>query len=113
MAKCVRFNMTLKPFVYWAQTEADIFLKIDVKKIEGEPDVCIEEEEIEFTAKGIGSQGDGLVEKYHFVLEFFLPVDPSRSVVDIVEDKEVRICLKKKRLIGGQDCYMNRKCFHG
>ena len=56
MAKCVRFNMTLKPFVYWAQTEADIFLKIDVKKIEGEPDVCIEEEEIEFTAKGIGSQ---------------------------------------------------------
>ena len=37
-----------------------------------------------------------MVEKYHFVLEFFLPVDPSRSVVDIVEDKEVRICLKKK-----------------
>ena len=37
-----------------------------------------------------------MVEKYHFVLEFFLPVDPSRSVVDIVQDKEVRICLKKK-----------------
>ena len=88
--------MSLKPFVYWAQTETDVFLKVDVKKVEEKPNVCIEEEEIEFTAKGIGSQGDGLVQKYHFVIEFFLPVDPSRSVVDVVEDKEVRICLKKK-----------------
>ena len=49
--------MSLRPFVYWAQTENDIFLKVDVKKVQGEPDVCIEEEEIEFTAKGVGSQG--------------------------------------------------------
>ena len=41
MAKSVRFNMSLRPFVYWAQTETDIFLKVDVKKVEGEPDVCI------------------------------------------------------------------------
>ena len=41
MAKSVRFNMSLRPFVYWAQTETDIFLKVDVKKLEGEPDVCI------------------------------------------------------------------------
>ena len=95
-AKTVRFNMSLKPFVYWAQTETDLFLKVDVKKVEGQPDICIEEEEIEFTAKGIGNQSEGLVEKYHFVLEFFLPVDPSRSMVDIVDDKEIRICLKKK-----------------
>ena len=110
--KTVRFNMSLKPFVFWAQTETDLFLKVDVKKVEGQPgistafwfhefflcqifwfrfhefffsDICIEEEEIEFTAKGIGSQGEGEVEKYHFVLEFFLPVDPSRSMIDIVE----------------------------
>jgi len=95
-AKTVRFNMSLKPFVYWAQTETDLFLKVDVKKVEGQPDICIEEEEIEFTAKGIDNQSEGLVEKYHFVLEFFLPVDPSRSMVDIVDDKEIRICLKKK-----------------
>jgi hypothetical protein len=88
--------MTLKPFVYWAQTETDIFLKVDVKNVQGEPDVCIEEDEIEFTARGIGSQGDGLLQKYHFVVEFFLPVDPARCQVDIVADKEVRICLKKK-----------------
>ena len=88
--------MTLRPFVFWAQTESDIFLKVDVKKVEGEPDVCIEEEEIEFTAKGIGSQGEGIVQTYHFVVEFFLPIDPSRSQVDVVEDKEIRICLKKK-----------------
>lgn len=88
--------MSLRPFVYWAQTETDLFLKVDVKKVQGEPDVVIEEEEIEFTAKGIGSQGEGLVQRYHFVVEFFLPIDPSRSQVDVVEDKEVRICLKKK-----------------
>ena len=46
--------MSLRPFVFWAQTETDIFLKVDVKKVQGEPDVCIEEEEIEFTARGIG-----------------------------------------------------------
>lgn len=88
--------MALKPFVFWAQTESDIFLKVDIKKVQGEPNVNIEEEEIEFTARGIGSQGDGLVQKYHFVIEFFLPVDPTRSQVDVVEDKEIRICLKKK-----------------
>jgi len=88
--------MSLKPFVYWAQTENDIFLKVDVKKVQGEPDVTIEEEEIEFTARGVGSQGDGLLQRYHFLVEFFLPIDPGRSVVDVVEDKEIRICLKKK-----------------
>ena len=50
--------MSLRPFVYWAQTENDIFLKVDVKKVQGEPDVSIEEEEIEFTARGVGSQGN-------------------------------------------------------
>ena len=80
-------TMSLKPFVYWAQTENDIFLKVDVKKVQGEPDVTIEEEEIEFTARGVGSQGDGLLQRYHFLVEFFLPIDPGRSVVDVVEDK--------------------------
>ena len=79
--------MSLKPFVYWAQTENDIFLKVDVKKVQGEPDVTIEEEEIEFTARGVGSQGDGLLQRYHFLVEFFLPIDPGRSAVDVVEDK--------------------------
>ena len=80
MAKCVRFNMTLKPFVYWAQTEADIFLKIDVKKIEGEPDVCIEEEEIEFTAKGIGSQVN-YQHKSHFSSVFQISWNLFREMV--------------------------------
>merc|ERR1711862_232795 len=82
-AKTGRLKMSLRPFVYWAQTETDLFLKVDVKKVQGEPDVVIEEEEIEFTAKGIGSQGEGLVQRYHFVIEFFLPIDPSRSQVDV------------------------------
>ena len=47
--------MSLKPFVYWAQSENDIFLKVDLKGT-ALPDICIEEEEIEFTATGIGAQ---------------------------------------------------------
>ena len=30
-------------------------------------------------------KGDGLIQRYHFVVEFFLPVDPGRSQVDVVE----------------------------
>ena len=93
--KKVTFNMTFKPFVYWAQTDGDIFLKVDVRNVVGEPDICIEEEEIEFSATGVGSQADGLHQNYHFVIEFFLPIDPVHSQVDVAE-KEVRIHLKKK-----------------
>ena len=60
--------MSLRPFVYWAQTENDIFLKVDVKKVQGEPDVSIEEEEIEFTARGVGSQGNLVM---NFSVDFF------------------------------------------
>ncbi len=88
--------MTLKPFVYWAQTDGDVFMKVDIKSVQGEPDIVIEEEEIEFSATGIGAQGQGLLQNYHFVIEFFLPVDATKSSVEIVPDKEIRIHLKKK-----------------
>ena len=64
--------MSLRPFVYWAQTENDIFLKVDVKKVQGEPDVSIEEEEIEFTARGVGSQGNLVM---NFSVDFFAKTD--------------------------------------
>jgi len=86
--------MSLKPFVYWAQTESDIFLRVDLKQVTS-PDVCIEEEEIEFTARGIGAQGGDAPKTYHFVIEFFLPVDKSKSRIETVE-RHIQISLKKK-----------------
>ena len=86
--------MSLKPFVYWEQTEADIFLRVDLKQVKA-PDVCIEEEELEFTARGIGAQGGEAAKTYHFVVEFFLPIDKSKSRIETSE-RHVQISLKKK-----------------
>lgn len=86
--------MSLKPFVYWAQTEADIFLRVDLKQVKS-PDVCIEEEELEFTARGIGAQGGDDPKTYHFVIEFFLPIDRTKSRIETTE-RQIQIALKKK-----------------
>ena len=90
--------MSLRPFVYWAQTENDIFLKVDVKKVQGEPDVSIEEEEIEFTARGVGSQGNQVV-KFCFFQKKFINIFSDKTWSSIVEFKTgflrtLRILLK-------------------
>ena len=49
--------MTLpSPFVFWAQNESHVFLKVDLKNSTNH-DIAILEEEIEFAANGIGGQG--------------------------------------------------------
>ncbi|XP_023336938.1 very-long-chain (3R)-3-hydroxyacyl-CoA dehydratase [Eurytemora carolleeae] len=83
---------TFSPFVYWAQSEEEILLRVDLKNTV-DPNINIEEEEIEFAAVGTGSQGEGV--NYHFVLEFFLPVQKDSGSLE-VNDREVRIKLKKK-----------------
>ena len=69
----------LKPFVYWAQTESDICLRVDLKDMQ-DTDVLIEEDEIEISTLGIGAQGgDAGRRRYHFVVEFFLPINAEES----------------------------------
>ena len=64
----------LKPFVYWAQTETDICLRVDLKDML-DTEVSIEEDEIEISTLGVGAQGgDEGRQRYHFVIEFFLPI---------------------------------------
>jgi len=87
--------MTLKPFVYWAQTESDITIRVDVKDVDETAEIVIEEEEIEVTAVGIGAQGGLVKRNYHFVIEFFLPVDKERSSFQVL-DSGIQISLKKK-----------------
>ena len=82
---------TLCPFVYWAQSNRDITLRVDLKDVK-DPDITIEEEEIEFSCVGVGSQGQ---QKYEFLLEFYLPVD-KESAECTVFDREILIRIKKK-----------------
>merc|ERR1712013_328864 len=67
-----KFNMekTIAPFVYWAQSNTEISLRVDLRDV-SEPEVQVEEEEIEFIAIGKGSHGE---QRYSFTLEFYLPV---------------------------------------
>ena len=69
----------LKPFVYWAQTESDICLRVDLKDMQ-DTEVLIEEDEIEISTLGVGAQGgDAGRQRYHFVVEFFLPINAEES----------------------------------
>jgi len=81
----------LCPFVYWAQSMTEITLRVDLKDVK-DPDIQIEEEEIEFSSLGTGSQGQ---HKYQFVLEFYLPVDKNTAVYEVF-DREIRIKVSKK-----------------
>ncbi len=104
--------MTLSPLVYWAQTESHVYLRADLRDVHSH-DVCIEEEEVELSAvaKGAGGDGNGYVNanlphvhglaicvpcrRYHFVIEFFLPVDKSDSDYEI-RDRDIRFTFRKK-----------------
>jgi len=81
----------LCPFVYWAQSTTEITLRVDLKDVK-DPDIQIEEEEIEFSSLGTGSHGH---HKYQFVLEFYLPVDKKSAMYEIYA-REIRIKVSKK-----------------
>jgi len=83
---------TYAPFVYWAQSESDVLLRIDLKDVV-DPDISLEEEEIEFSAIGTGSAGEKI--NYHFLVEFFLPIKKDSGNIEAT-DREIRIKIKKK-----------------
>ncbi len=75
------------PFVYWAQTDTHVFLKVDVKQVQEEQcEVRIDEEEVEFSALGVGGQGKQA--NYHFIVEFFLPVDAAESTYEVNSSRD-------------------------
>lgn len=59
--------VVLSPFVYWAQTENVISLKIDLKNVV-KPNLKIQENNIQFSTHGVGAHGDN---KYEFSLDLF------------------------------------------
>lgn len=81
----------LSPFVYWAQTENNVTLKVDLKDVK-DPDVLLEGNNLQFAATGQGAKGP---HNYGFTLHFHSPVDPEGSQYRIL-DREVDFTLKKK-----------------
>lgn len=80
----------LSPFVYWAQTESNVSLKVDLKDVKI-PDVTIAEKKLDFSAEGYGAKGQ---HSYGFVLDLHSSVDPEESKFKVT-DRQVEFVLKK------------------
>lgn len=80
----------LHPFVYWAQTDMKITLKIDLRNVQS-PVVDLKERSLEFSAIGVGAQGE---KKYSAVLDFYGYIDTDNSQYRIL-DRHVEFSLLK------------------
>ncbi|XP_060804456.1 very-long-chain (3R)-3-hydroxyacyl-CoA dehydratase isoform X2 [Amyelois transitella] len=83
------------PFVYWAQTEDAVSLKIDLKNVD-QPNVKVLDSKVIFSAQGIGARGQS---QYEFALDLYSPVKPNdgdnQPVVMRVFDNRVELSLQK------------------
>ncbi|KAL4710959.1 hypothetical protein ACJJTC_017924 [Scirpophaga incertulas] len=84
------------PFVYWAQTENSVSLKVDLKGVDS-PYVLVLENAVKFSSKGIGAHG---LSYYEFSLDLFSPVksdetDDSQPTTVRVLDNRVDIIIQK------------------
>ncbi|KAL3278146.1 hypothetical protein HHI36_013489 [Cryptolaemus montrouzieri] len=84
---------TLHPFVYWAQNEKQIYLKVDLINVQ-EPQIEIEAKYIQFSCSGTGAQGNN---KYHFSLNFYDEVNTEECNYKIL-DKYVTFVIVKKKI---------------
>uniref|UniRef100_U5ENU0 Very-long-chain (3R)-3-hydroxyacyl-CoA dehydratase n=1 Tax=Corethrella appendiculata TaxID=1370023 RepID=U5ENU0_9DIPT len=84
--------MTLKlcPFVYWAQNESIITLKVDLKEVKS-PKISLKSNEITFSGYGLGAQG---LHEYNFNLNFYCDIDTDGSSYKVVDSK-VDFIIKK------------------
>ncbi|XP_049871486.1 very-long-chain (3R)-3-hydroxyacyl-CoA dehydratase isoform X2 [Pectinophora gossypiella] len=85
------------PFVYWAQTESAVSLKIDLKNVVG-PAVKVLENSVKFAAQGIGAHGQS---PYEFHLDLYSSVktndeDGGPTTVKVFENR-VEIVLQKEK----------------
>lgn len=65
----------LSPFVFWAQTEDHVSLRVDLKDAKN-PHIMLESEKLSFSAHGKGARGE---HKYSFSLNFFSKLNPNVS----------------------------------
>ncbi|XP_050450954.1 very-long-chain (3R)-3-hydroxyacyl-CoA dehydratase [Cataglyphis hispanica] len=86
-----KMSNTLTPFVYWAQTENQITLKVDLTDVK-DFNVDLKETTLQVTAYGQGARG---LNNYSFNLNLHLPIDPNESNYKVI-DRQVDFVLKKK-----------------
>ncbi|XP_018014075.1 very-long-chain (3R)-3-hydroxyacyl-CoA dehydratase 3-like [Hyalella azteca] len=84
-------SKTLSPFVYWAQTEKEITLKIDLRNVKS-PDIDVQDHVIYFNAVGVGNQGQNT---YGFQLDLMYAVDPE-ATIEKVTPRNVELRLTKQ-----------------
>lgn len=63
------------PFVYWAQTEEQISLRVDLKDAKS-PKISLECDKLSFSAIGKGARGEN---KYNFLINFFSKLNTNVS----------------------------------
>uniref|UniRef100_V5HPA3 Very-long-chain (3R)-3-hydroxyacyl-CoA dehydratase n=1 Tax=Ixodes ricinus TaxID=34613 RepID=V5HPA3_IXORI len=81
---------TLSPFVYWAQNDSKIFLRVDLRNVKV-PSIEATTHNLSFCAYGVGARGE---EKYSFTLDFYAPVDPDDCEYR-VNDRQVDVHVRK------------------
>lgn len=64
------------PFVFWAQTEHQVSLRVDLKDVKKEK-VSMDEDKLEFFAEGKGARG---LQQYSFFLKFYSKLEPEVSM---------------------------------
>ncbi|XP_046428692.1 very-long-chain (3R)-3-hydroxyacyl-CoA dehydratase isoform X1 [Neodiprion fabricii] len=79
------------PFVYWAQTESQVTLKVDLTDVKN-PGVDLHEKKLKFVANGQGARGP---DSYAFTLDFHSGIDPEESNFKVI-DRQVDFILRKK-----------------
>ncbi|XP_055852999.1 very-long-chain (3R)-3-hydroxyacyl-CoA dehydratase [Episyrphus balteatus] len=73
----------LSPLVYWAQTEDQITLKVELKDSK-QPNVRFDEKSIKFNTYGLGARG---LNEYQFTLNLFAKIDDDDSNFKVFDSK--------------------------
>ncbi|XP_045588602.1 very-long-chain (3R)-3-hydroxyacyl-CoA dehydratase [Procambarus clarkii] len=80
----------LSPFVYWAQTDATVTLRIELRNVQA-PSVNLQDQSLIFSAVGHGAQGEN---KYGFNLKLLRTIDTEKSRYRVL-DRSVEFSLIK------------------
>lgn len=83
----------LSPFVYWAQTDTAVTLRVELRNVQT-PDVDLQEQTLSFSAVANGAQGEN---KYGFNLKLLKPIDTEKSKYRIL-DRNVEFNLMKSEI---------------
>lgn len=86
-----KMSNILTPFVYWAQTENQITLKVDLTDVK-DFNIDLKETTLQVTAYGQGARG---LNNYSFNLNLHSSIDPNESNYKVI-DRQIDFVLKKK-----------------